>query len=342
MSHVSGRHKTLSNWPNARLFFAGAAEELLLLPLEDPVTPQIPFTVGITPAFDTIRGGTEVVIYTAESILDLSRDQTLRSLVLSAQWAAATAGGGRAVPTMEGLEVILPAVAGASATLTSLDEYPGFDASIVATPSAPVSSAGAVDIAIFRVVSGSDFAQVRLRRGRVGSNVVFFAEGSATISGVATPGSAVALTTFDADFTLRLIRRESRVFGFVDDALILFVDAFSEDDAVLELGAANGLIATETNVRFTDFTVRPGAFINGTPLLNKTIPMDRRIVGNVPPCPQDERGLVDVDVFNFFGSGTAVDGFEYRLPPVRTIARRGNDFLALTNDPALRDPEEES
>jgi hypothetical protein len=313
-----------------------------------PETPSVPVAV-IDPVIDTLRGGAEIIVSSESLLLDTSRDELFTGLALPSAWTAAVAGSGQVRFTRDGVLCDSRLTSASTAGLTSTDSYLNADMALDVVFKFPEDVATPVDLAVLEVTSVSGAtARVRLRRG-VGVNPALIAVfGDLTLASGQTVVGGIEIVDPRPHLTLRIVRNGARVFGFfgrrVDGRYtelheILAFDRFATDTGVVRFRVGNLGYAGRVETLFRNFTVRSHMTIDGKLIDNKLDLGAHRLFGNVPATSLARLGLRDVVVFGLFGSVTDVDGFEYILPPPKTVGRN-SEFLRLYQDVQLRDGED--
>lgn len=299
---------------------------------------------------DTIRGGLFLVFATSDALVDTARDRSLKATALPAGWNSLVTGSGALRPTLAGLELDTGVTAGSTAGLESSDAYLRFDLAVdveLLDPTGATSSA--VDLAVLETRSGGGaIARVRLRRGwgldpklTVGFGDLVPVSGPTITGGIADAGTRTV-------YTLRIVRHEEYVWGFIGkrsadgttyDSLtkVLEYDRFPTDTGLVRFYVGNPGFASRVRSRFTNYTVRSHARIGKRLLDNKVDVSRRRIVGNVPAATIQELGRHDIHLFGLFGEVSFPNGFEYVLPPQRTVGREAARSLFTVQDPILKD-----
>jgi len=299
---------------------------------------------------DTIRGGLFLVFAAPDSLVDTTRDRSLLSTSLPAGWNSLTSGSGGVRPTLAGLELDTGVTAGSVAGLESTDAYLRFDIAVdveLVHPTGATSSA--VDLAVLEARTGSGaIARVRLRRGW-GTNpalTVGFGD-MVPVTGPVLTGGIVDAGAREL-YTLRIVRHEEYVWGFLgvrsSDGTtytsltkVLDFTQFPTDTGLVRFYVSNPGYSARVRSRFTNYTVRSHARVGKRLLDNKVDVSRRRLAGNVPAATVQELGRHDIHLFGLFGEVSFPNGFEYVLPPPKTVGRESARTLFTVQDPILKD-----
>jgi hypothetical protein len=105
----------------------------------------------------------------------------------------------------------------------------------------------------------------------------------------------------------------------------------------MSITTQNFLSGTVTRARVHDYLVESHASINGRLVLNKVVRSGKQIHGVVPAAPSSELGAAIVEIFGMFGAATSALGFEYVLPPTRTVSSEAVRVFKIFSDVAIRD-----
>lgn len=294
--------------------------------------------VNVLPGQDTYRGGALIVLSTG-GLLDTSRDAPLSEL--PGGWSASGL-----VDFRQG--ALLRGTSSTPAVLTSADaDYVNFDAAVDVEPlSPPDRPSSPALIACLEHTTSTETVRVCLVRGAFSAPSQLLGIGEAFV-GDPTPGVAPVASGVQ---TLRLVRNEGRVYGFVATRGAP-ADSYVRLTKILDAPAPGVDVSTgslrlvsraessqrTTAALFRNFTVRSHASINGRLLDQKTVPTGRQVVGRVPRATIEEVGLGTVSIFGLFGSVTATNTFRYTLPTPRTVGNEIVRTLRTYQDPVIRD-----
>jgi hypothetical protein len=309
--------------------------------LSDFTTFVAPTGVNVLPGQDTFRGGALLVVASSD-VLDTTRDALLTSL--PAGWSTS---GLVDFPALR-RGALLRGTASAPALLTTADaDYVNFDAAVdiepLSPPDGPPSDAL---IGCLEHPAGGGTARVCLVRGAFSDPSQLLAIGEAFAG---DPAAGVAAVPAGIQ-TLRLVRNQDRVYGFVGTrgagadsyvTLTKILDApapaLGTSTGPLRLASRAESSQRTTSAVFRNFTVRSHASINGRLLDEKTVPTNRQVVGLVPRATIEEVGFATVSVFGLFGTVSSTDTFQYILPAPRTVGNEIVRTLRTYQDPVVRD-----
>ncbi len=321
------------------------------LPVPPPPPPPVPGVTAAIPSSDTIRGGKAVIVYGAgpfDGETDLLTGKTLPT-----NWTATLTGSATLSTDVHGITLS----SGTSSSSTALVNVPidldGFDAAIDVQPLQPLVPMNApYEIASLQFTGDTTGAITKIalmfNPALSTTNTIGVCTSTAgTLSGgVAVGPPAIGV------ITLRLIRVLGRVFAYIGErgsGSNLALDSWisltpvgvvfaPRETGTIQFAVRNLTNSSKVLTRFTNFTTRCGAEINGRLLTNKSVTTPRRIVGNVPAATLQEVGLTQIQVFGPGISGTVNAPFQYTLPLPLTTGQGLSDRLRIYTDPALYDP----
>lgn len=298
--------------------------------------------------FDTIRGGKEIVLYTAALRLnDTSRDALFNSTQgLPAAWTPT--GSGQQEFTTRGTVLKSTAQPSSSSGVTSADSYEDFDVAMDFELLRPAATrqGGVVDVAVLEFDTGlGGTITVEVQRG---PDDVLQARARATAYGRTVVGHNLFID--DRRFTLRIVRNGARVWAFYgirdprtrvygELVKLLDYDQFAEEAGSIEARVSNLGARVDVQTRISNYTVESHVRI-GPRLLDAKRIVFKRIVGNVPAATLEEVGAADIVAFGLFGEAVNPGGFEYTLPVPRTVGRERTRLLRLYEDEQVRDGED--
>jgi hypothetical protein len=292
----------------------------------------------VWPNTDTIRGGKRIAI-TVESIriLDTTQDASFRGRSLPLDWAD-TSAGGTVTPTLTGAVFSTGGTAGAIAQLANATAYAHFDAAVDVEVLGPRATSDVVDLLILRFTAGI-VCEVGIRLGPGGAYAYAFAGN--IVGGVAAVDvSRVVTIRFvrNGDYAYAFVgtRDESGDYISLTSLLSALVEPPMDETGTFDLVSQNGAVRSDVRVRASDLTIRSHARI-GPRLLENRVDRHQRLVGSVPAATLDEVGTTSIIAFGLFGEAVNPLGFEYTLPPVRTLSKDTGHTLVIVQDPALKD-----
>lgn len=291
-----------------------------------PPTPTAPPVFIAPPAQDTIRGGAELLLFSGTTLIDTSFDDNLEGSILnSLLWTDISSGTGRITPFRTGLIAETKFTSGSQAGIESTATWENFDLmvdyDIIVNKKAELPTSP-LDFAVLELeLDTGEIARVSKSWNKdraIDDSIGSVISGEAIISGTSHPGGQKAVAE-TLSGTLRLIRVDNRIFGFVDDKEVIDLGIFPSGTGTIRLVTRNLTNSDTVKVKFKNFKYEAHATIDDQLIDNKEVPFNNRIVGNVPATTLSRLGLRDLKVFGRFGVATSVDSFEYILPPPKTI-----------------------
>lgn len=295
---------------------------------------------------DTLRGGGQFVAFTLEPIIDTSRDASLLSTALPGGWSAI----GDVTPTSHGVVLSAgPGTGASSSLLVPFSDYARYDASIdvelllpTDIPSSPVEL-----IALTTTLpGGAGSARIGFRTTPNGRFGVYGEVRQGAV--IDQSGFYPVLDPFNFTWTLRLVRNGLKVYGligtrdrrsnrFTQVAEVFTGSVNSTVAGTMSIVTQNSSSDVVTRARVHDYIVESHASINGRLVLGKVVRSGKQIHGVVPAAPSTELGAATIEIFGMFGAATSTLGFEYVLPPSRTVGNEIVGTIKIFSDVAIRD-----
>lgn len=320
-----------------------------------PPSPPTPPTVNILPNNDTIRGGKVVYVFGTGPY-----DGQTNRLIGDAGQTLPTGwtGSGLVSPTVFGLNLSVPPTASSTSQVIVDGSFGGFDAAIdieVRAPGAIMPATYEVAALTFTGDTSGVVSRLIVSLDPALSKVDLVASLSST--GGSLFGGAVTASTNILRTTLRLVKSGPTIWAYVGTRLSFLTTASNADldtwtsltsvgrlDVPDETGTLSFSMSNLTNphaatTRFTNFTTRCHAKINGRLLDAKSVVGPRRLTGLVPAATLADVGATTIDVFGPGITGVLSGPFTYTLPLPLTIGTRVFDRLRFYGNPALYDPE---
>lgn len=308
-----------------------------------PVVPK----VGLFPAFDTVRGGRQVVAYTDQKFFtdgdtyDFKAQSLPSGGTASTSWSAGTVGSGSATSRLSGTTLSTGSVVGSSATLSSGADFEAFDATLRARLIAPNGdSANAVTmLQLSYTVDSITFLRLAIGVAPLtnGRNLAVTSLIGLT-DGAQDGGGYLIDRAPNLDVILRIVRYGRFAQLLFGDIVIAETDRLAPaGPGTMSISVSNLASNAKVQTVIDSLSIGSNALIGGRFLVNTTDFSSRRLTGQVPPAGLSEVGTADIILFGPWGDTTLTDAFEYQLPAGRTIGGQNSTPLVTYVDSTLKD-----
>lgn len=304
----------------------------------EPPGPILGGTASFLPAFDTFRGGKEVVIFGSAVLVDESQDVDFRRQTNPYGWTTTETGTGTIRPLFTGTLLSSGGSAGGLARIDSGRAYGSAEANANVELVRPLVSTTTVDVFTFEFyISASNFARITLRRSSNFTTNDIVAQTTIGLGGQGQEVGGSVLFTNVTAFETKIVRHANYVFLFANDVLLASTDRFTmSDEGIYRFGVSNLAASTPVVTRLLSFNLRSHAVIHGRLVEDKTDFSTHRLVATVPAAELKDVGDRSMSVFGPWGSFTDPTGFRYEFPEQRTVGR-SQDVLSTYADDKVKD-----